>query len=180
MVAGQGRGVAVEGGAELLASAAGVIDTENERQEAPPGLGQPGLDRVGLAGRVAAGGVTDPHPPDRDAGLRGHDGADVDDRASRDGRGRPRCAPGSTMAPAAMNASSAMVQPVSCACGPASTRSPMSSRCRAVPRSTAFSMITQPAPTCTGPPSAASTAPCMMQLPAPTLTWPLSTAEGAT
>lgn len=53
-------------------------------------------------------------------------------------------------------------------------------RWRAVPRSTAFSMITQPVPICTGPPSAASTAPCMMQLPAPTLTWPLRTAVGAT
>jgi len=30
---------------------------------------------------------------------------------------------------------------------PASTRSPMRSGCRGVPRSTAFSMITQPAPT---------------------------------
>ena len=56
----------------------------------------------------------------------------------------------------------------------------MSSGCGTVPRSTAFSMITQPAPTWTGPPSAASTAPCMMQLPAPMLTWPLSTAVGAT
>jgi hypothetical protein len=56
----------------------------------------------------------------------------------------------------------------------------MSSGWRAVPRSTAFSMITHPAPICTGPPSAASTAPCRTQLPAPTLTWPLSTAVGAT
>jgi len=56
----------------------------------------------------------------------------------------------------------------------------MTSGCCWVPRSTAFSMITQLAPISTGPPSAESTAPCMMQLPAPTLTWPLSTAVGAT
>ena len=49
-----------------------------------------------------------------------------------------------------------------------------------VPRSTAFSMITQLAPISTGAPSAASTAPCMMQLPRPTRTSPLSTAVGAT
>ena len=49
-----------------------------------------------------------------------------------------------------------------------------------VPRSTAFSMITQLAPIWTGPPSADSTAPCMMQLPGPTRTSPLSTAVGAT
>jgi hypothetical protein len=56
----------------------------------------------------------------------------------------------------------------------------MISGCCGVPRSTAFSMITQLAPTWTGPPSAASTAPCMTQLPGPTRTSPLSTAVGAT
>src|SRR5262249_15386667 len=40
-------------------------------------------------------------------------------------------------------------------------------------------MITQLAPTSTGPPSSVSTAPCSTQLPDPTRTRPLSTAVGA-
>src|SRR5215472_6742508 len=51
--------------------------------------------------------------------------------------------------------------------------------CRGVPRTTACSMITQLAPTSTGPPSSVSTAPCSTQLPGPTRTRPLSTAVGA-
>src|SRR5215472_15303699 len=51
--------------------------------------------------------------------------------------------------------------------------------CRGVPRTTACSMITQLAPTSTGPPSSVSTAPCSTQLPDPTRTCPLSTAVGA-
>src|SRR6202044_3279993 len=46
-----------------------------------------------------------------------------------------------------------------------------------VPRSTAFSMITQLAPISTGPPSAATTAPCMMQVPRPVRTSPARKAD---
>ena len=59
VVARHRRGVAGEGGLELVAAAAGVVDAEDEGQEAPAGLGQGGADRLGLAGWVAVGGVTD-------------------------------------------------------------------------------------------------------------------------
>jgi hypothetical protein len=81
VVARHRRGVAGEGGLELVAAAAGVVDAEDEGQEAPAGLGQGGADRLGLAGWVAVGGVTNRYPSGRDPGLRRDDGAEVDDRS---------------------------------------------------------------------------------------------------
>jgi hypothetical protein len=69
VVARHRRGVAGEGGWELVAAATGV-DAEDEGQEAPAGLGQGGADRLGLAGWVAVGGITDRYLSGRDPGLR--------------------------------------------------------------------------------------------------------------
>jgi len=68
----------------FLAVAAGVVDAEDQREEAPAGLGQGGADRLGLAGWVGAGGVTDRHPSGRDPGLRPDDGSEGDDGAGCD------------------------------------------------------------------------------------------------
>src|SRR6266851_5077943 len=67
----------------VLAAVAGVVDAEHEREEAPADLGEAGPNRLCLAGRVQACGVTDRHPPDGDPGQRGHDAANVDRPAER-------------------------------------------------------------------------------------------------
>jgi hypothetical protein len=85
-----------------------------------------------------------------------------------------------TLDPVATKQSLSSVQPVTCACGPTSTRSPIRSGWRGVARNTAFSMITQSDPISTLPPSAVMTAPYRMLLSAPTTTSPLNVAFGAT
>src|ERR1700757_2511740 len=84
MAAGNRRGVALERGLHLLAAVGSLLDAEHEREEAAADLGDAGPDRLCVAGRVDARGVTDCHPADGDPGLRRHNAADVHRAAERD------------------------------------------------------------------------------------------------
>ena len=89
-------------------------------------------------------------------------------------------APGNSAAPVAMKQPASIVVPLTCACGPISTSSPIVAGCCSRPRISAFSMITQRSPTVIAPSSAVSTAPNRTRAPAPIVTSPHRTAVGAT
>jgi hypothetical protein len=93
---------------------------------------------------------------------------------------RPRRDPGNSDAPVAMKQPSPTSLPFTCACGPTSTSSPSRTGFALRPRSSAFSITTQRAPTSTEPSSALRTAPKSTRESAPTRTSPASTAFGAT
>ena len=126
-------------------------------------------------------GISDRDPSDRNDRARRELGVDLDDAPLiRTSAPAPSTLPGNSEAPVAMNVSLSTLLPLTCACGPIMTASPMCTGCPARPRTSACSITTVSEPMTTSPSSAVITAPCRMRTPGPRRTAPLTTADGAT
>ena len=86
-------------------------------------------------------------------------GVDLHDAVDLDLAAAPRSAPGNSAAPVAMKQPASIRVPFFCACGPTRTSSPSTAGRFERPRTSAFSITTQRAPTSIIPSSAVRTAP---------------------